>query len=71
MSGDLSNRGPADRNRVNVDEPAEVKYRCKEYGCTEQQLRQAVAAAGVSAAKVRQYLKSKSTPAKGKTQRFR
>src|SRR5882762_3312574 len=43
MSDDLRNRGPADPSRVNIDDPSEVKYRCKEYGCTAQQLRHAVA----------------------------
>ena len=71
MSDELKNRAPADRSRVNVDDPGEVKYRRKEYGCTEQQLRQAVAAVGLSAAKVSQYLKRKSTPPKGKAQRFK
>lgn len=71
MSDDLENRGPTDRSRVNVDDPGEVKYRRKEYGCTEQQLRHAVAAVGVSAAKVSQYLKRKSTPPKGKAQRLK
>ncbi len=71
MSDDPKNRAPADRSRVNVDEPGEVKYRRKEYGCTEQQLRQAIAAVGVSAAKVSQYLKRKSTPPKGKAQRIK
>lgn len=70
MSDDLKNRGPADRSSVNVNEPGEVIYRRKEYGCTEQQLRQAVAAVGLSAAKVSQYLKNKSTPPKGKAQKF-
>ena len=70
MPDQLKNRGPADCGVVNVAEPGEVKFRRKEFGCTEQQLRQAVAAVGVSAAKVGQYLKNKSTPPKGKTQRF-
>lgn len=70
MADDLKNRAPADRSRVNVNEPSEVKYRRKQYGCTEQQLRQAVAAVGASADKVSQYLKNKSTPPKGKAQRF-
>lgn len=70
MADDLNIRGPADRSCVNIADPGEVKYRRKEYGCTEQQLRQAVAAVGVSAAKVSQYLKNKSTPPKGKAQRF-
>lgn len=64
MPDDPRSRVPADRSRVNVDDPAEVKYWRKEYGCTEQQLRQAVAAAGVSAAKVRQYFKEQSRPAR-------
>ena len=71
MSDDLRNRRPADRNRININEPWEVKYRRREFGCTEQQLRQAIAAVGDSAAKVSQYLKSKSTPPKGKAQRFK
>ena len=70
MSDDLRKRGPADRSRVNVNDPWEVKYWRKEFGCTEQQLRQAISAVGDSAAKVSQYLKSKSTPPKGKAQRF-
>jgi len=71
MPDDPRNLEPADRSRVNVDDPGEVKQRCREYGCTEQQLRAAVAAVGASAAKVSQYLKRKSTPPKGKTQRFK
>lgn len=70
MSDDPKNRGPADRSRININDPSEVKYRRKEFGCTEQQLRQAIAAVGDSAAKVGQYLKRKSTPPKGKAQRF-
>ena len=71
MSDHLKTSGPADRNRINVNEPSEVKYRLKEFGCTEQQLRQAISAVGDSAAKVSQYLKRKSTPPKGKAQRFK
>ncbi len=63
-------RQPLDRNRVNLDEPWEVQYRRREYGCTEQQLKHAVTAVGDSAAKVSQYLRNKSTPPKGGTQRF-
>lgn len=61
---------PLDCDRVNLDEPWEVQHRRKEYGCTEPQLKQAVAAVGDSAAKVSQYLRNKSTPRKGGTQRF-
>jgi hypothetical protein len=57
MADDLSNRGPQDRSRVNVNEEWERRWWCKEFGCTEQQLRDAVRAVGVSADKVRQHLK--------------
>ena len=57
MVDDLRNRGPADRSRVNVNEPWEVRWWCSEFGCTEQQLREAVRQVGVSAAKVREKLR--------------
>jgi hypothetical protein len=57
MADDLSNRGPQDRSRVNVNEEWERRWWCKEFRCTEQQLRDAVRAVGVSADKVRQHLK--------------
>ena len=49
MVDDLKNRGPQDRSRVNVNEPWEVRWWTGEFGCTEQQLRDAVREAGVSA----------------------
>jgi hypothetical protein len=63
MSDEVNKSPPPDRTRVNLNEPSAVKYWRKEFGCTEQQLRQAIAAAGDSAAKVRQYFKNKSRPA--------
>jgi len=57
MGDDLQNKGPADRSRINVNEPWEVKYWCKELGCTESKLRQAVAAVGVSVSAVREWLR--------------
>jgi hypothetical protein len=56
MADDLSNRGPQDRSRVNVNETHELRYWTKELGVTEAQLRAAVAAAGTSAQAVRSYL---------------
>jgi hypothetical protein len=70
MADNLKNRAPADHSRINIDEPSEVQYRRRQFGCTEQQLRQAVAAVGASADKVSQYLKNKSTPPKGKAPKF-
>ena len=52
----LKNRGPADRARVNVGEAWEREYWCKEFGCTEAQLRAAVNAVGVMTTNVRAYL---------------
>ena len=57
MVDNLQNRGPADRNRINVNEPWEVRHWCREFGCTEAQLRAAVQEAGVSADAVRRKLK--------------
>jgi hypothetical protein len=56
MADDLKNRGPADRARVNVNESWEVRYWCKEFGCTEDALRAAVKAVGVMVTDVRRYL---------------
>jgi hypothetical protein len=56
MADDLSKRGPPDRNRVNVNEPWELRYWCAEFKCTDAQLRAAVKAVGVVAANVRKHL---------------
>lgn len=53
MSDDLNQRGPADRTRVNVNEVWEVRYWCKEFNCTEEQLRACVKRVGVMVASVR------------------
>ncbi len=47
---------PVDPTTVNIDERKEVEYRCKEWGCTEAQLMDAVAAVGVDAPKVEAHL---------------
>ena len=59
MADDRSNRGPADRARVNVNEDYEVRYWCGKFGCTEAQLRAAVRAVGVMADDVERELKKK------------
>jgi hypothetical protein len=63
-------RQPLDANRVNLTDPWEVQYRRKQFGCTELQLKQAVAAVGDSADKVRLFLRQKSVPPKGGKQRY-
>lgn len=56
MSDNLSNRGPADRARINVNESWELAYWCKELGVTPEKLKEAVKAVGVMAVNVRRYL---------------
>lgn len=56
MSDDMTNRGPQDRARINVNEAHELRYWTKELGVTEAQLKDAVNAVGVSAAAVRKHL---------------
>lgn len=55
MSDDLNKRRPQDASKVNVHEDWEVRYWCREFGCTEAQLKAAVKAVGVSAAAVRRH----------------
>ena len=58
MADDLTNRGPRDRNRVDVNEDWELRYWSKKFGCTATELRDAVKAAGTTMAdKVEAYLK--------------
>ena len=59
MPDDLKTRGPADRSRVNVHERWEVEYWCGHWGCTADELRAAVTAAGVMAKDVEEHLKKK------------
>jgi hypothetical protein len=63
-------RQPLDTQLVDLADPWEVQYRRKQYGCTELQLKQAVAAVGHSADRVTQYFRNKSTPPKGGKQRY-
>jgi hypothetical protein len=56
MSDNLHNRGPQDRSRISLTEKWEVQYWTKELGVTEEQLEQAVKAAGHSVNAVRQHL---------------
>lgn len=56
MSDDLKNRGPQDRARVNTSETWELKYWTKEFGVTEQQLKDAVKAVGPMVTDVRKKL---------------
>jgi hypothetical protein len=56
MADNLQNRGPQDRNRINVNEPWELRYWTKELGLSEDELREAVKAAGPSVNAVREHV---------------
>lgn len=60
MSDDKTDRGARDRSRINLSEDYEVRYWTQELGVTRAVLEEAVAAAGSSADKVREYLASGS-----------
>lgn len=57
MSDDLTNRGPQDRARINVSEDHELRYWTKELGVSEERLKEAVKAVGVSVESVREHLR--------------
>jgi hypothetical protein len=57
MSDDKKNRGPADRSRINIHEPYEVTYWCKELGVSPAKLKELVQQLGVSVVAIRQALK--------------
>lgn len=46
-----------DRKLIALDEEHEIRSWCQSLGCTEAQLRKAVAAVGNSAERVREYMK--------------
>jgi hypothetical protein len=56
MADDTTNRGPADANRININQPHEVKYWAKRFGVSPEQLKEGVQAAGTMAAEVQRYL---------------
>ncbi|WP_313620695.1 DUF3606 domain-containing protein [Achromobacter sp.] len=60
MSDDLKNRGAQDRSRINVNEAHELRYWTNELGVSDEQLRKAVLAVGVSATEVREHLKKQA-----------
>jgi hypothetical protein len=56
MADSKTLRGEPDRSLINMNEPYEVEYWTKRFGCTKQRLQQAVNAVGNSAAKVQAWL---------------
>jgi hypothetical protein len=57
MSDDKSRRGSPDNKRIDVHDPNEVRHWTKSLDVTAEQLKEAVARVGTSAAKVREALK--------------
>ncbi|MBD8187832.1 DUF3606 domain-containing protein [Pseudomonas viridiflava] len=56
MPDDLTKTGASDRNKVNVNQAHELGDWSKKFGVTEQQLKDAVKAVGVSAEDVKKHL---------------
>lgn len=56
MADDKTNRGPADRARININENYEVEYWSKDLGISPDRLRELVAKHGVMAADIRHAL---------------
>ncbi|OIQ98687.1 hypothetical protein GALL_193450 [mine drainage metagenome] len=56
MPDNLHIRQPQDPQRINVNEPWEVRYWTNKFNVTEAQLKQAVKAVGPMTAKVKAYL---------------
>ena len=57
MADDRTMRRPQDSSRINVNQEHEVRWWTEDLGCTREQLQAAVRAVGVSAEKVREYLR--------------
>ena len=56
MSDNLKIRQPEDRTKINVNEAWELKYWTQHFGVSEQKLKDAVKAVGVSVAAVKLHL---------------
>lgn len=59
MPDDLSKKGPADRSKVNVNEPWELQYWTKTFNVAEEKLKAAVKAVGTKVEDVRKHLSGK------------
>jgi hypothetical protein len=57
MTDDLSKRGRQDRDRINVNEPHELRRWAQKFGCSEDELREAVKRAGPMADDVERAIK--------------
>jgi len=60
MSDDRTNRGSPDRDRIDMNDPDEVRNWTKSLGVSREELERAVQAAGDRAERVREYLRGRS-----------
>ena len=60
MSDNKGNRGSPDRDRIDINDPDEVRNWTKSLGVSKEELQSAVQAAGDRAEKVREYLRGRS-----------
>ena len=60
MSDNKSNRGAPDRDRIDINDPDEVRNWTKSLGVSKEELQRAVEAAGTQADKVREFLGKRS-----------
>ena len=58
MPDNLKKVRPEDATKINLSQPYEVNYWCDKFGCSKTALTNAVKKVGVSAKKVKEYLKS-------------
>ena len=60
MSDNKGNRGSPDRDRIDINDPDEVRNWTKSLGVSKEELQRAVQAAGDRAEKVREFLRGRS-----------
>lgn len=56
MADDKANRGSPDRDRIDVNDPDELRNWSKSFNTTPDKLKEAVKAVGTTASKVREHL---------------
>lgn len=67
MTDNLQDRGGRDRTHIDVHQDWELRYWSEKLGCTHEQLKQAVKAAGSSVTAVQQYLASNTPGSESRT----
>ena len=60
MSDNKGNRGSPDRDRIDINDPDEVRNWTESLGVSKEELQRAIQAAGDRAEKVREFLRGRS-----------